>query len=62
MQTCSCSTVCLTNTIAQLSIAERTQTGSLQQIQNQFRERFPERQNLVPSSTTCENLSGMAQA
>ena len=41
----------------QLSIADRTlmvktfyETGSLQQTRNQFRERFPERQNLALST------------
>jgi hypothetical protein len=40
--------------MAQLSIAQRTfivktfyETGSLQETRNQFRERFPERQNLA---------------
>ena len=43
--------------MAQLSIAQRTfivktfyETGSLQETRNQFRERFPERQNLALST------------
>ena len=53
----ACSTVCLTNAMAQLSIAQRTfivktfyETGSLQETRNQFRERFPERPNLALST------------
>ena len=57
--------------MAQLSIAQRKfivktfyETGTLQEARNQFRERFPERQNLALSTIwyNCENLSRMAQA